>query len=117
VALFIGIGVGYAGGPYGGWALALSLAASAAALAGMGFGLATDARRDSHDYSGWGPFEFEDGIYLIGPITWIGGLAGFFVLGALGQIVFSAFRLRELSHARPPASAPSLESPGAREHT
>jgi phosphatidylglycerophosphate synthase len=118
-ALFIGIGVGYAGDPYGGWALALGLAASLAALAGMGFGLATDARRgsDHGPYSRWGPFEFEDGIYLIGPITWLGGLAGFFVLGALGQIVFSAFRLRELGRARPPASPPSLESPHAREHT
>lgn len=120
VALFTGIGVGYAGGPHGGWALALGLAASVAALAGMGFGLATDARRRSDDgpYSRWGPVELEDGIYLIGPITWLGGLTGFFVLGALGQVVFSAFRLRELRHARPPAAPPSsLESRSAREDT
>ncbi len=85
----------------------------------MGFGLAADARRGSGDgpYPRWGPFELEDGIYLIGPITWLGGLAGFFVLGALGQIVFSAFRLRELQHARPAAAAPSLESPRTPEHT
>lgn len=101
VALFAGIGVGYAGRPLGGWALALGLAASVAALAAMGFGLAADARRGSGDgpYPQWGPFELEDGIYLIGPITWLGGLAGFFMLGALGQIVFSALRLRELRHA------------------
>ena len=119
VALFAGIGVGYAGGPLGGWTLALGLAASVAALAGMGFGLAADARKGSGDgpYPQWGPFELEDGIYLIGPITWLGGLAGFFALSALGQIVFSAFRLRELRHARPPAAAPSLESPSARGHT
>lgn len=118
-ALFAGIGVGYAGGPLGGWMLALGLAASVAALAGMGFGLAADARKGSGDgpYPQWGPFELEDGIYLLGPITWLGGLAGFFVLGALGQIVFSAFRLRELRHARPPATPPSLESPSARGHT
>ena len=36
VALFAGIGVGYAGGPLGGWALALGLAASVAALAATG---------------------------------------------------------------------------------
>lgn len=119
VALFAGIGVGYAGGPLGGWMLALGLAASVVALAGMGFGLAADARRGSGDgpYPQWGPFELEDGIYLLGPITWLGGLAGFFVLGALGQIIFSAVRLRELRHARPPAAPPSLESPSAREHT
>jgi phosphatidylglycerophosphate synthase len=119
VALFAGIGVGYADGPLGGWALALGLAASVAALAGMGFGLAVDARRGAGDgpYPQWGPFELEDGIYLIGPITWLGGLAGFFVLGALGQIVFSALRLRELWHARPPTAPPSLESPSARGHT
>lgn len=119
VALFAGIGVGYAGGPLGGWMLALGLAASVAALAGMGFGLAADARKGSGDgpYPQWGPFELEDGIYLLGPITWLGGLAGFFVLGALGQIIFSAFRLRELRHARPPAAPPSLESPSARGHT
>jgi archaetidylinositol phosphate synthase len=102
VALFAGIGVGYAGRPLGGWALALGLAASVAALAAMGFGLAVDARRGSGDgpYPQWGPVELEDGIYLIGPITWLGGLAAFFMLGALGQIVFSALRLRELRHAR-----------------
>lgn len=102
VALFAGIGVGYAGRPLGGWALALGLAASVAALAAMGFGLAVDARRGSGDgpYPQWGPVELEDGIYLIGPITWVGGLAAFFMLGALGQIVFSALRLRELRHAR-----------------
>ena len=118
VALFAGIGVGYAG-PLGGWALALGLAASGAALAGLGFGLAAAARRGSDDgpYPQWGPFELEDGIYLIGPITWLGGLAGFFVLGALGQIVFSAFRLRDLRRAHPPAAAPSLESSPPRVHT
>ena len=59
VALFAGIGVGYAGGPLGGGALALGLAASVAALAGLGFGLATDARRGSEEapYPQWGPFE------------------------------------------------------------
>lgn len=119
VALFAGIGVGHAGGPLGGWALALGLTASVAALAGLGFGLAADARRGSDDrpYPQWGPFELEDGIYLIGPITWLGGLAGFFVLGALGQIVFSAFRLRDLRCAHPPAAAPLLESPPPRAHT
>ena len=119
VALFAGIGFGYAGGPLGSWVLALGLAASVAALAGMGFGLAADARRGSGDgpYPQWGPFELDDGVYLIGPVTRLGGLAGFFVLGALGQIVFSALRLRELWNARPPASPPSLDDPSAREHT
>lgn len=119
VALFAGIGVGYAGRPLGGWALALGLAASVAALAAMGFGLAADARRGSGDgpYPQWGPFELEDGIYLIGPITWLGGLAGFFVLGALGQVIFSAMRLGQLRRARPRTSPATLESPSAREHT
>jgi len=119
VALFAGIGVGYAGGPLGVWALALGLTASVAALAGLGFGLAADARRGSDDgpYPQWGPVELEDGIYLIGPITWLGGLAGFFVLGALGQIVFSAFRLRDLRRAHPPPAALSLETPPPRGHT
>jgi CDP-alcohol phosphatidyltransferase-like enzyme len=61
VALFAGIGFGYAGRPLGGWALALGLAASVTALAGMGFGLAADARRGTGDgpYPQWGPFELE----------------------------------------------------------
>ena len=76
-------------------------------------------RRGTGDgpYPQWGPFELDDGVYLIGPVTRLGGLAGFFVLGALGQIVFSALRLRELWNARPPASPPSLDDPSAREHT
>lgn len=119
VALFTGIGVGYAGGPLGGGALALGVAASLAALAGLGFGLAADARRgsDGAPYPQWGPLELEDGIYLIGPITWLGGLTGFFVLGTLGQIAFAAFRLRDLRHAPSPAVPPAVDSSSARGHT
>ena len=106
------------GAPLAG-ALALGVAASLAALAGLGFGLAADARRgsDGAPYPQWGPFELEDGIYLIGPITWLGGLAGFFVLGTLGQIVFAAFRLRALRHAPPPAVPPAVTVPPRRGHT
>ena len=55
-------------------------------------------------YPQWGPFELDDGVYLIGPVTRLGGLASSSCWARWGQIVFSALRLRELWNARPPAS-------------
>lgn len=38
-----------------------------------------------------GGFEIEDILYLIGPITWLGGLANFLWLACLGAPVYAIF--------------------------
>ncbi len=42
-----------------------------------------------------GGFELEDFIYLIGPITWAGGLLFFFVLYGLGNLGYLAWTIYE----------------------
>jgi len=45
----------------------------------------------------FGPFELKDGIYLVGPVTWVGGLYWFFVAATLGTF---GFALWTLSHRK-----------------
>ncbi len=52
----------------------------------------------------WG-FELEDGIYLVAPITWLGGLDWFFILAASGQMIFCLWMLARYLRAEPAAAA------------
>ena len=92
-ALFAGIGIGLADGPLGGWALALGAAGAASAIISLFINLDIDKRMELTDgaaagYPGFAGFELEDGIYLIAPITWLGGLTPFFVLCGIGATVY-----------------------------
>ena len=40
-------------------------------------------------------FELEDGIYLIGPVTWLGGLLPCFIISSVGPLFFSCWTLRK----------------------
>jgi len=107
--LFIGIGVGLSAGPMGDWAMALGLAAGLAnpvivtlrLIMEKRFGAAAVAHPTG------GGFEIEDFIYLIGPITWLGGLDYFFLvygLGTLGYLGWSGFEFaKNARDARRPA--------------
>ena len=92
-ALFGAIGIGLAGGPLGGWALALGTAGAASAIIALFLNLDIDQRQvlaegESVGYPGVAGFELEDGIYLIAPITWLGWLEPFFVLCGIGATVY-----------------------------
>ncbi len=101
-ALFLCMGLGLRGGPLGGWAMALAAAGSAAALISLfgnlaiDRGKAADAAPEDEDPVGypalWG-FELEDGIYLLGPITWLGFLQPFFVAAGVGAVVYCLWTL------------------------
>ena len=91
-ALFIGAGIGARhqiglAGPI------LGVAAAAAALLAMRLRMDMEDRhgREAVRHQRFGPFELKDGIYLIGPVTWAGGLDWFFVAAALGTCVFAAW--------------------------
>ncbi len=75
-ALFVGIGIGFQNGVLGPWSVAAGWAAAACALLAMVLGLRVDSRHGGHagGYPGFAGFELEDGIYLIAPITWLGGV-------------------------------------------
>ncbi len=92
-ALFVGIAIGLATGPLGGWALAFGAAGAGSAIISLFINLEIDKQMDLADgeatgYPGFAGFELEDGIYLIAPITWLGWLSPFFVLCAIGAVVY-----------------------------
>ena len=96
--MFIGLGIGLDGGWLGGWALVLGVCAGLSNPLVMVIRLVHERRHGdaavAHPY--FGGFEIEDFIYLIGPITWLGGLDYFFLaygLGAVGYLLWQSVML------------------------
>ncbi len=97
-ALFIGLGIGLDGSWLAGWALVLGICAGLSNPLVMVVRLVHERRHGdaavAHPY--FGGFEIEDFIYLIGPITWLGGLDYFFLvygLGAVGYLLWQSVML------------------------
>lgn len=111
-ALYVGIGIGLAGGDLGPWALVLGATGGASSMLAMGINLAIDAERghgdegDAVGYPGFLGFELEDGMYLLAPLTWFGFLVPFFVLAALGAAVYLLWSVYSLLRARREANRP-----------
>ena len=108
-AMFLGAGIGLAGGALGPWALALGGAGAAAALISMFLNLGIDKAReaaghsadgDAVGYPGFAGFELEDGIYLLGPVTWLGYLTLFFAAAGVGAAFYCAWTLGRLVKLR-----------------
>lgn len=105
-ALFGAIGVGLADGALGLWAPVLGALAAAAALISvflnLGIDSATEDREEGESvgYPGYAGFELEDGIYLLGPITWVGWLEPFFIAAASGATVYCLWSLACLMRTR-----------------
>jgi phosphatidylglycerophosphate synthase len=102
--LFIGLGVGLAQGPMAGLALALGLAAGLSNPVIAGLRMKMEHRFGSRAvaHPRLDGFEIEDFIYLIGPVTWLGGLQYFFLvyaLGALGYLCWTVWAFLRL-HGR-----------------
>ena len=96
--LFLGIGIGARESFLGEWAIVLGLAAASGAVLSMFLNLRIDKQSQFEEgeaigYPGFAGFELEDGIYLIGPITWAGYLTPFFVLSAAGAVVYTLWTL------------------------
>lgn len=103
--LFLGIGIGARDSFLGEWAIVLGLAAAAAAVLSMFLNLRIDRQSQFEEgeavgYPGFAGFELEDGIYLIGPITWAGFLTPFFVLSAAGAMVYTLWTLSVVLRGR-----------------
>ncbi len=95
--LFIGIGIGLAAGEMGGGALVLGFAAGLSVpvnfVLRIGLERRCGAKAVAHPrYAG---VEIEDLIYLIGPITWAGGLEYFFLAYGFGTFGYLAWTLWE----------------------
>lgn len=90
-ALFLGIGAGLSGGEAGAGALRLGL------LAGGAVGLIVLLRLELERRAGSSAtrqpnllgFELQDVMYLVGPVTWLGGLEPFLTLAAIGAPLYA----------------------------
>jgi len=102
--LFVGMGVGLRGGALGMWAIPMGFVAGVSLVAIFVIRGALAARRGTEAYRqpSFAGFELEDILYLIAPLTWLGGLATFFSLAVVGIPAFAAWsaltwwRLRDL---------------------
>ncbi len=106
-ALFAGIAIGLAAGPLGGWALLLGAAGATAAIASLFLNLGIDKQRglaegEAIGYPGFAGFELEDGISLIAPVTWLGGLAPVFVAAGIGATIYCLWTAWSLLGLRSP---------------
>ena len=104
-ALFIGLGVGMAGA-LGVWAIVLGAAGAASALISMFSNMQIDKYQsgaetiDAVGYPGFAGFELEDGIYILGPITWAGWLLPFFVAAGIGASIYCLWTIfTQVKHA------------------
>lgn len=92
--LFVGLGIGLAES-WAGWGLALGLAAGLANPLIVTLRLTMERRHGAEavEHARGGGFEIEDFIYLIGPITWLGGLDYFFLVYGLGTLGYLGWTL------------------------
>lgn len=88
--LFLGIAVGLWRGGSGEWTIVLAMVVAVAIAINTALQLRWEAVRDNPppSYPRIGPFQLEDGIYLIAPIVWLGWLFPFFVLCCLGTLLY-----------------------------
>ena len=105
--LFIGIGLGLGSGlaetlpggmslePH--WYYALGFAAGLSNPLIVSIRMTMDRRfgAEAVEHPAKGGFELEDFIYLIGPVTWAGGLVYFFILYGLGNLGYLAWTIYE----------------------
>jgi phosphatidylglycerophosphate synthase len=90
VSLFAGLGIGQSRGPLGGWALVAGGVAAAALTLIFAVRVAVEETRGRAMVAQANllGFEPEDALYLVAPVTWLGGLAPLLVATAIGTAVF-----------------------------
>lgn len=93
-ALFIGMGIGLWRGGMEIWTLILPVVAGIAITVNAALQFRMEATMDNPPptYPSWGPFELEDGVYLIGPIVWLGFLYPLFLVGCFATIAYLTIR-------------------------
>jgi phosphatidylglycerophosphate synthase len=100
--LFVSIGIGLSSGPLGGWALALGIAAGSCNPIIFFLRIGTErkhgAKAVAHPH--YGGVEIEDLIYLVGPITWLGGLEYFFLAYGIGSFGYFLWTIWERVRSR-----------------
>ena len=100
--LFISIGIGLSNGPLGNGALLLGLAAGLCNPIILVLRIRTERRHGAKAvaHPRYAGVEIEDLIYLIGPITWLGGLEYFFLAYGTGSFGYFAWTIWQALKSR-----------------
>ena len=103
LSTFVGMGFGLRHGTLGGAAPLLGIAAGLALIT-IFRSRSELARRRGREVGFRQPtaggFEIEDVLYLVGPITWAGGLQPFVVAAGIGAPLFAAWTVAQLLRVR-----------------
>lgn len=91
IALFTGMGIGLRNSTLGEWAIpsGVIVGVSISVIFALRFEIERRQGKDTFKQPHVAGFEVEDIMYLIGPITWLGGLLPFLALSAIGAPVFA----------------------------
>ncbi len=89
-AMFVGMGIGTAGGMAGSWSPLLGIAAGLAVVAIFSIRMWVESRHGSAaiTQSQHGGFEIEDTLYIVGPVAWLGGTEMFVIAAGIGTPLF-----------------------------
>lgn len=100
--LFVSIGIGLSQGEMGTNALILGIAAGLCnpVILFLRIGLERRHGRKAVDHPSYAGVEIEDIIYLIGPVTWLGGLEYFFLAYGFGSFGYLAWTIWEAARSR-----------------
>jgi phosphatidylglycerophosphate synthase len=92
VALFIGIGIGLGESALGSWAMPMGVGAglSVGAIFAGRFYIEERFGHDLVKQESFAGFEIEDTLYIVGPVTWLGGLDPFLIAACIGAPAFLA---------------------------
>ena len=95
VALFVGIGFGQRAGGLGDWAVPMGVVAGLAIAITFSIRLVVEIRQGhemvaQENFLG---FEMEDALYVVAPVTWLGGLQYLLIAAATVAPIFMAFTI------------------------
>lgn len=101
--VFVAIGIGQRHGPAGHWAPVLGLLAGLTVAVAALLSERLEQRSDSvtKAYEGRAGFDFDDVLYVFGPLAWLGWLLPLLIGGAVGGPMFAAWTWWRLRKTRP----------------
>lgn len=90
ISMFIGAGIGLQNGWLGEWSIPLGVAAGIAIAAIFSVRMWVEARngKQATEQAVCMGFQLEDTLYVVAPLTWLGGLATFVAAAGVGAPVF-----------------------------
>ena len=103
---FIGIGIGMSGGVLGWWAIPLGIVAGISITLVMSVRLGTEIKhgKESIRQRNFAGFQAEDVLYVVGPVTWLGGMMPFLLAAGVGTPLFLIWVIWRSETASSPAT-------------